>query len=43
VSGEVFGSAGVEEILTWRPNASDDGMVEFVIASRVEDHDDGGV
>jgi hypothetical protein len=43
MSGEVFGSARVEEILTWRSNVSDDGMVEFVVASRVEDHDDGGV
>jgi hypothetical protein len=29
--------------LTWRSNVSDDSSVEFVVASRVEDHDDGGV
>jgi hypothetical protein len=29
--------------LTWRLNVFDDGMVKFIVASRVEDHDDDGV
>jgi hypothetical protein len=32
-----------QRILTWRSNVFDDSMVKFVVASRVEDHDDGGV